>query len=290
MRYKLRHRTTYHYGGPVTRSDHRMWLHPRITRTQSVESFELETSPATGVLKAETDYFGNPTHLMSIEEPHEELWVEARSRVEVMAAPDPIGFDSLAAVQDAMARRDTAEAAEAAEYCFPTFYSTANDAIEEYARDVFLPDRSLIEAARDLTTRIFTEFDYDPAATDAATSGIESFSAKKGVCQDFAHVFLACCRTVGVPARYVSGYLLTRPPEGQEKLIGSDASHAWVSVWAPNAGWVDFDPTNDVIPRDEHITTAWGRDFADVSPIRGIVLGGGAGHGIDVAVDVIPEG
>ncbi|MEM7268613.1 MAG: transglutaminase family protein [Pseudomonadota bacterium] len=289
MIYRLRHRTTYHYGGSVTRSDHRMWLHPRVTPFQSVERFELETAPGAGTLKAEVDYFGNPSHLMSIEEAHETLWVEARSRVEVLPAPDPIGFDTVAAVREAVQRADISEAAEAAEFAFPTFYTAANDALEAMARETFTDDKSLIEAARTLTSRIFTEFDYDPSATDAATPAIEAFEKQKGVCQDFAHVFLACCRAVGLPARYVSGYLLTRPPEGQEKLIGSDASHAWLSVWAPNAGWVDFDPTNDLIPRDEHITTAWGRDFADVSPIRGIVLGGGGGHGIDVAVDVIPD-
>lgn len=287
--YSVRHRTTYTYGGAVTRSDHRMWLAPRRTPNQSVLSFEIETQPAPGALTAETDYFGNAAHLMSIEESHETMWVEARSRVEVRPEPDQIGFDTLDMVRAALARPETAEALEAAEFTFPTFYTTADDAIEDYARAVFRPDRPLMEAARDLTARIFHEFDYDPSATNSATTGIQAFAEKKGVCQDFAHVFLACARSLGVPARYVSGYLLTRPPEGQEKLVGSDASHAWVSVWTPHSGWLDFDPTNDMIPRDEHITTAWGRDFADVSPIRGIVLGGGGGHSIDVAVDVIPE-
>ncbi len=288
MRYSVRHRTTYKYGGSVTRSDHRMWLAPRATPHQQVLSFELETNPSSGILVPETDYFGNTAHLMSLEEAHEDMWVEARSIVDVSPAPDPMGFDSLATVKDVVARPMTDEAQEAAEFTFPTSYTEANDVIDAYAREVFLSDRPLMEAARELTSRIFTEFEYNPSATNYATTGIQAFDAHKGVCQDFAHVFLACCRSVGAPARYVSGYLLTRPPEGQEKMVGSDASHAWVAIWSPTSGWVDFDPTNDMIPRDEHITTAWGRDFNDVSPIRGIVLGGG-GHTIDVAVDVIPQ-
>ena len=288
MRYSVRHRTTYKYGGSVTRSDHRMWLAPRATPHQQVISFELETSPAAGVLAPELDYFGNTAHLMSLEEAHETMWVEARSLVDVSLAQDQMGFDSLDAVKKAVEKPLSDEAQDAAEFTFPTFYTEADAAIDAYAQEVFQPDRPLMEAARDLTSRIFTEFEYNPSATNFATTGMQAFAAQKGVCQDFAHVFLACCRAVGAPARYVSGYLLTRPPEGQEKMVGSDASHAWVAVWSPTSGWVDFDPTNDMIPRDEHITTAWGRDFNDVSPIRGIVLGGG-GHSIDVAVDVIPQ-
>lgn len=288
MIYYVRHRTTYKYGGPVTRSDHRMWLAPRKTPFQAVLSTQLTSAPGSGVLVEEKDYFGNTAHLMSIEESHEDMWVEANSRVEVRQAPDPMGFDTLDMVRQSISRPKDDEAQDAAEFAFPTQYTTASDDIQAYAEKAFPSDKPMMAAARDLTTQIFEDFEYNPNSTNYATTGIQAFEARKGVCQDFAHVFLACCRVVGAPARYVSGYLLTRPPEGQEKMVGSDASHAWVSVWSPTSGWVDFDPTNDMIPRDEHITTAWGRDFNDVSPIRGIVLGGG-GHSIDVAVDVIPD-
>lgn len=287
MIYDVRHRTTYRYGDIVTRSDHRLSLAPRDTPHQTVRSFALDISPGDAALAEEVDYFGNIVHFLAVEEPHEVLTVEARSRVEVRGAPDPIGFDTVDMVRDAVARPASTEAMSAAEFAYPAAYTAVDDPIEAYARAVFAGDRPVMEAARELTARIFAEFDYDPGATTAATTGVDAFARRAGVCQDFAHIFLACCRSVGLPARYVSGYLLTRPPEGQQKLVGSDASHAWASLWSPVAGWVDFDPTNDMIPADEHVTTAWGRDYADVSPIRGVVLGGG-GHVIDLAVDVTP--
>lgn len=288
MIYDVRHRTTYRYGGVVTRSDHRLSLAPRDTAHQVVRSFSLDVTPNGARLSPLTDYFGNAIHFLAVEEPHETLTIEATSRVEVVGAPDPIGFDTVNMVRDVVQRPATAEALDAAEFAYPSTYTAADDRLEAYAHAVFAPDRPVMEAARDLTGRIFAEFDYDPSATNAATTGIDAFSKNAGVCQDFAHIFLACCRAVGLPARYVSGYLLTRPPEGEEKLVGADASHAWVAVWSPVAGWVDFDPTNDMIPTEEHITTAWGRDFADVSPIRGVVLGGGD-HVIELAVDVVPS-
>jgi transglutaminase-like putative cysteine protease len=288
MMFHIRHRSTYTYGGSVTRSDHRLQLRPRDTQRQSLSSFELDVTPPHGSLTFQTDYFGNPIHLLSVEEPHDALVIEARSQVEVVRPRSaPMQFDTVADVQAAISRPMSVEALEAAEFAFPSQFTAANDAIEDLARELFPPDRPLMEAARELTARIFTDFDYSPAATTAATFATDAFAARHGVCQDFAHVYLAVCRSIGVPARYVSGYLLTHPPQGQEKLIGSDASHAWVAVWAPTGAWVDFDPTNNMLPGEEHITTAWGRDYGDVSPVNGVVLGGG-GHSVDVAVDVIP--
>ncbi|MEO0362189.1 MAG: transglutaminase family protein [Pseudomonadota bacterium] len=287
MIYDVRHRTTYRYGGVVTRSDHRLSLAPRSTPHQQVRSFSLDVTPNVARLSPQLDYFGNAIHFLAVEEPHEVLTVEARSRVDVAGAPDPIGFDTVEMVVEAAARPSSPEALEAAEFAFSSPYTKADDAIEDFARAVFAPDRPVMEAARELTARIHDGFAYDPAATDAATTGIDAFVKRAGVCQDFSHIFLAACRSVGLPARYVSGYILTRPPEGRERLVGADASHAWVAVWSPVAGWVDFDPTNDMIPTEEHITTAWGLDYADVSPIRGVVLGGGD-HLIDLAVDVTP--
>ena len=168
---------------------------------------------------------------------------------------------------------------------FDSPYVVGNDDIHEYALQSFTPGRPILAATMDLTSRIFREFQYRGGVSDVSTPVSDVFAMRQGVCQDFAHLEIACLRSLGLAARYVSGYLLTRPPEGKEKLVGSDASHAWVSVFAGDAGWVDFDPTNNVIPGVEHITFAWGRDYGDVSPINGFIVGGGA-HQVSVAVDV----
>jgi len=254
MIYTVRHATIYRYASPVTLSTHRLRLAPRATPRQTVRRFSIEVSPENHDLIAERDAFGNATHLLDIHESHSALIIEARSEVALAGQSPELGFTAWEAVAEA-ARRPSGAAA--------------------------------LEAARDLTARIFHDFAYDPEATHASTLALDSFAARRGVCQDFAHVFLACCRALGVPARYVSGYLLTRPPEGKERMVGADASHAWASVWCPVSGWVDFDPTNDLIPSLEHVTCAWGRDYGDVGPVSGVVLGGG-GHTIEVAVDVIP--
>lgn len=287
MIYAVRHATTYRYADDVTLSSHRLRLSPRDTARQKLRRFAIEVTPQNHELVAERDSFGNASHLLEIREGHRTLTIEARSEVEVSAEEPELGFTPWEQAVEAARRPCTPAALEAAQFAFPSSYTAASDAIEDYARESFAPRRPVLEAARDLTARIFHDFKYDPNATHASTLALDSFGDRRGVCQDFAHVFLAGCRAVGVPARYVSGYLLTRPPEGQEKLIGADASHAWASVWCPVAGWVDFDPTNDVIPGLEHVTCAWGRDYGDVGPVAGVVLGGG-GHLISVAVDVNP--
>ena len=275
MIYAVRHATTYHYADPVTLSSHRLRLSPRNTARQRVRRFAIDVSPTNHTLVAERDSFGNATHLLDIRESHSTLTVEARSTVEVTAEDPELGFTPWEA------------AVEAAQFAFPSPYTAADDGLEDYARESFTQGRPVLEAGRELTARIFRDFKYDPEATHASTLAVDSFAEKRGVCQDFAHVFLAAVRALGVPARYVSGYLLTRPPEGQEKMIGADASHAWVGLWCPVAGWGGFDPTNDVIPGLEHVTCAWGRDYGDVGPVAGVVLGGG-GHSIAIAVDVDP--
>lgn len=287
MIYSVRHATTYRYPDPVTLSSHRLRLRPRATPRQTVRRFALEIAPQGHALVAERDAFGNPCHLLEIRESHAVLSIEARSVVEVQAEEAELGFTPWEAAAACARAPADPKALEAAEFAFPSPFTAADDRIEALARGAFAPGRPVLEAARDLTARIHHGFAYDPEATHAGTTAVESAEAARGVCQDFAHVFLAGCRALGVPARYVSGYLLTRPPEGQEKLVGADASHAWVSVWCPVAGWVDFDPTNDCIPGLEHVTCAWGRDYADVGPVSGVVLGG-AGHSLSIAVDVVP--
>lgn len=287
MIYAVRHTTVYRYADEVTLSSHRLRLTPRDTARQSVRRFRLEVAPQEYELSAERDPFGNTAHLLELREPHRALSIEARSEVAVSPADTGFGFTPWEAAVEAVRAPKSPAALDAAAYAWPSPFTGADDALEAYAREIFPPGRPLIEAARDLTGRIFRDFRYDPGATHAGTLAVESLSGRHGVCQDFAHVFLACCRALRVPARYVSGYLLTHPPEGEEKLIGADASHAWASVWCPVTGWVDFDPTNDLMPSLEHITCAWGRDYGDVSPVAGVVLGGG-GHVISVAVDVTP--
>lgn len=287
MIYSVRHATTYRYGDEVTLSSHRLRLTPRDTARQRVRRFALDIAPQTHSLIAERDPFGNTAHLLEMREPHRVLTIEARSEVTVSPADTELGFTPWEMAVEAARSPRLSQALEAAGYAWPSPFTAATDAIEAYARQSFAPGRPLMAAAQDLTHRIFADFVYDPEATHAGTLARESFAERRGVCQDFAHVFLACCRALGVPSRYVSGYLLTHPPAGQEKLIGADASHAWASVWCPVAGWLDFDPTNDVMPGLEHVTCAWGRDYGDVSPIAGVVLGGG-GHVISVAVDVNP--
>ncbi|MGE4221574.1 MAG: transglutaminase family protein, partial [Alphaproteobacteria bacterium] len=173
------------------------------------------------------------------------------------------------------------------EFSFDSPFTATDADLEALVVPSFQPGRPILEAALDLTARIYREFAYDPTATTLATPVAEVVRMRRGVCQDFAHLQLACLRRIGLPARYVSGYLLTYPPPGGQKLIGADASHAWLSIWCPGSGWVDLDPTNNKIPRDEHITLAWGRDYGDVSPIRGVIVGGAA-QSMEVAVDVNP--
>lgn len=287
MIYAVRHTTRYAYESPVTLSTHRLRVTPRETAHQRLRRFALEVTPDLCDLIAERDSFGNAAHLLEIREGHDSLVVEARSEVALTAPSPTLDRTPWEDVAAAAARPRGAEALEAAVFAYPSRFSVADDALEDYARESFAPGRPTLDAARELTARLHADFAYDPTATHAGTLAAEAFGLRAGVCQDFAHVFLACLRALGLPARYVSGYLLTRPPEGRPRLVGADASHAWASVWTPLAGWRDFDPTNDAVPALEHVTCAWGRDYGDVGPIVGVVLGGGA-HDLTVEVDVAP--
>lgn len=289
MRYDVRHRTTYRYSQPVSISHHVLRLAPRRCARQGLHASSLEVSPLPAVRSDSLDYFGNPVTYLTIQEQHEQLVIEARSLVDVAApAPrEPSGTTPWEHVFGLLEHNPTVESLTTLQFAFDSPYTRSSADLEAYARDSFLPGRPVLEAAFDLTRRIHRDFRYDGTATDVSTPVDEIFRLRRGVCQDFAHLELACLRALALPARYVSGYLLTRPPPGQQKLVGSDASHAWVSAWCPEAGWVDLDPTNDSFVRDEHVTLAWGRDYGDISPINGVIFGGGE-HDIDVAVDVSP--
>jgi len=285
----VRHRTTYRYSQAVSISHHVLHLLPRSSDRQAVHGSELAVIPAPAVRSDARDYFGNPVTYLTLQDQHEEFAIEARSRVDVSAPRDQppqrtMPWDGVFAHLEKSATRD---ALDILQFAFDSPFTQATADVASYARESFTPGRPVLEAALELTGRIHRDFRYESGATDVATPVDEVFRSRHGVCQDFAHLGLACLRALALPARYVSGYLLTRPPPGQPKLVGADASHAWLSVWCPDAGWVDLDPTNDTLVRDEHVTLAWGRDYGDISPISGVIFGGGE-HTVDVAVDVTP--
>ena len=290
MIYDISHRTTYRYSVPVALAQHVLHLLPRGGPSQRPIRGAIAVSPTLAEQRTGQDYFGNPVSYLSIETPHDELIIHARSQVDVArpAPPDPPSTMSW----DQVARHQTGDLSPngiaAMDFRFPSPQTTWTSDLAGFARDSFAPGRPILDAALDLTRRIFEGFKYDPTATTVTTPVDEAFRLRRGVCQDFAHVEIACLRALGLSARYVSGYLLTHPPPGQEKLVGADASHAWLAVWCPGHGWVDLDPTNNLMVGDEHITLAWGRDYGDVSPINGAIFGGGD-HSVDVAVDVAPQ-
>ncbi|MGD9420280.1 MAG: transglutaminase family protein [Verrucomicrobiota bacterium JB025] len=290
MRYQLRHSTKYSYDGTVTVSHHLARLAPRTLVTQRCPWHELEIQPEPVGRGVHVDSFGNAAEYFEIEGSHDELVVTAKSLVEVFAAPHPEPGSTPAweQVRAACEGEKLTPGSEAGAFRFASPMVPVGPEFASYARKDFTKGRPVLEAVVAFTHRVFDEFAFDPRATDVATPVAEVLRKKAGVCQDFAHLMLACLRSIGVPARYVSGYLETKPPEGQERLIGADASHAWVSVFCgEEAGWIDTDPTNDVLPGERHITVAWGRDFSDVSPLRGVTLGAG-GQRLEVGVDVIP--
>ena len=291
MIYRVRHITTYTYIEPVMVAHHQAHLAPRTFQYQSCRRTLLRISPEPASLAMDgVDYFGNNVAFFTLQDPHKTMTVEAVSSVEVRPRdlPSPGETPDWESVVAMLRRGAGPNVLEAAEYTFPSpFVPVGDPKVIDYAKKSFPPERPILAGLLDLLARIYKDFTYDPAATTLATPIARVLAEKRGVCQDFAHLGIACLRSLGLPARYVSGYLLTRPPPGKEKLRGSDASHAWLSAWIPGAGWVDIDPTNGCIPGVEHITTAWGRDYADVSPLRGVVLGGGD-HSLKVAVDVEP--
>ncbi len=268
-------------------SQHVLHLQPRSFDRQQTLSFNLDIAPTPTTQSVGNDYFENIIHYLSIQEPHSNLVVEASSSIEVFPQPTQPAHES-SAPWEHIAQQLAAgspEIIQAQQFCFDSPYSHADADVQQFALESFLPGKPILEAAMTLTARIFDDFEYQGGVSDVSTPVKTVLEMRKGVCQDFAHLQIACLRSLGLAARYVSGYLLTHPPEGKEKLVGSDASHAWLSVWAGDLGWVDFDPTNRVVPQDEHITVAWGRDYGDVSPISGFIVGGGS-HKIKVEVDV----
>jgi transglutaminase-like putative cysteine protease len=289
MDYRITHRTTYEYAAPVSVSHHAARFQPRHESPQECLDFRITITPPPAVTKTHTDYFGNALCMFSIQRLHQRMEVIAESTVSVAARTPPVPSLSPAWTEVQERFRDPVSPADVQpyEFCLDSPLVHAAPDFAEYARKSFHGEVPLLVGARMLTQRIYREFAYDREATDAATPLLEAWKQRRGVCQDFAHIGIACLRSLGLPARYVSGYIRTVPPVGKPRLVGADASHAWFSVYCPHTGWVDFDPTNDLLPGDEHVTVAVGRDFSDVSPLSGILTGGGD-HEVVVSVDVEP--
>jgi transglutaminase-like putative cysteine protease len=289
MIYKIVHRTTYRYKYPVSVGNHVACLKPRSLPNQHAAVTELIVHPAPVARTDRVDFFGNHLCFFTIQEPHKELVVESRAEVRVEGDARPEARKSIP-WEEAVASlpKDLSpEGLEAFQFGFESPRIRTRPEFAAYALHSFTPGRPMFEALLDLTDRIHTDFRFDSKVTNVRTPAEEVFKKRRGVCQDFAHVQIACLRSINLTARYVSGYLRTYPPPGKPRLIGADASHAWVSAYCPGSGWLDVDPTNNVVPSDGHVTLAWGRDYSDVSPLRGLVLGGGA-HTLKVAVDLEP--
>ena len=288
MIYQISHSTTYDYSQPVSLCHNIAHLTPRFGPRQRCHRSSLEIMPAPAVSEDLIDYFGNPVTFFALQEPHRQLSVRADHTTEVypFAAPDLAHSPAWEDVRDQLRVDRRPDCLEAYQYVFDSPYIPSIPELLDYAAASFPPRRPMLEGVLDLTKRIHADFKYDPLATTISTTLRELLAARRGVCQDFAHLQIGCLRALGLAARYISGYLLTHPQEGRQRLVGADASHAWISVYDPVAGWVDFDPTNNTIPSDEHILLSWGRDYDDVSPIKGVILGGGA-HQIRVGVDVM---
>ncbi len=289
MLYKVSHRTTYKYVSSVSVGDHVACLKPRSFANNQLLRNTLLIQPTPVTLTERTDYFGNTLCFFTVQQPHRELVVESRSEVLVEHSMGAPSRASLAWEEStrSLAGGSFPEALGACQFQFESPRIRLRPEFAAYALESFTPQRPMREALRELTARIHADFRFDAKVTTVRTPIEEVFEKRRGVCQDFAHVQIACLRSIHVAARYVSGYLRTYPPPGRPRLIGADASHAWVSAFCRGAGWLDMDPTNDVAPTDGHVTVAWGRDYGDVSPLRGIILGGG-GHTLKVEVDMEP--
>jgi transglutaminase-like putative cysteine protease len=290
MRYEIIHRTIYKYQEPISVGHHLARLAPKNDGRQTLLWHGLDIDPAPSTMAGHTDYFGNRVLFFALHGSHKELVVTAHSRVIVNdpVIPDPLMTPPWETLRDGVRADELTPDAEAGEFSFPSPFIKPDPVFAKYALTSFIPGRAVLAAAIELNSRMFRDFKFDPKATDVATPILEAFKLRRGVCQDFAQIYIACLRSIGLPVRYVSGYLETLPPPGKPKMVGADASHAWVSVWCgAQNGWVDLDPTNNCLPSSRHISVAIGRDFGDVSPLRGVVYGSGDQE-LKVQVDVRP--
>ncbi|MEP0072666.1 MAG: transglutaminase family protein [Marinomonas sp.] len=290
MRYRVRHITEYTYGAPVSLCYNMAHLLPRDTRNQRCINQKIQINPPPVYQNEGEDYFGNQTFYFSIQEAHKKLVIDVSTDFEIVPI-DAYKEQILPAMtcgelRGLLSVPNTPELRMAKEYLLDSPQIRSSSELKAYAESTFSDEKPILEAALNFTHKIFTEFKFDPNTTTVATPLEDVLEQRSGVCQDFAHLAIGCLRSVGLPARYMSGYLETLPPPGQEKLVGVDASHAWFAVFIPELGWIEFDPTNDLMPSDQHIVTAWGRDYSDVTPLQGVIFEGGGSQQLAVSVDV----
>lgn len=290
MHYKLTHHTWYAYSEPVPFCHNAVHLTPRHTPQQDRAAHQLRIEPAPDFLADSTDYFGNQMNYFAIEGSHRGLSVTAESEVEVRPPQLPPMTETppWEEVVTAVDEDYTPTGLEVLLMRYPSPRIKASEEIGNYAASSFSPGRPILDAVNELNGRIHADFIFDPRATTVHTPLDEVMQLRRGVCQDFAHLTISCLRAMGLAARYVSGYICTTPPPGKPRLVGADASHAWVGVYCGQAGWIDIDPTNNMLVGDGHIAVAWGRDYGDICPIQGVFIGGGQ-HTMGVSVDVVPQ-
>jgi transglutaminase-like putative cysteine protease len=287
MKYRVTHISRYSYGSPVDLAAHMLHLRPRPLPWQSILSEQIVAEPDGARRRDRLDHFGNVVTWLFLDRPHADFVVRAESTVDVCYPAPPAETAPWETIVD-LARQP--DAGPAAEYRFDSPLAPANAETREMASTAFQPGRPILEALIDLNRTINREFRFRPGVTTVSTPVAQVMKRREGVCQDFSHVMVSALRGIGIPARYNSGYIRTRPPPGQPRRVGADQSHAWVGAWlGPDHGWVDLDPTNAIIVRDEHVCIGWGRDYGDVSPVQGVILGGGA-HSLSVSVDLEPAG
>ncbi len=289
MKYRVVHTTRYSYSEPASLSQNELFLFPRETATQWVISNSLSIQPKPQYQRRQTDYFGNNVSVFMVQHPHTALEMTSTSTVET-AHPQVLEASltpSWEEVKHILTIHQNQDELDAYQFVFSSPLIETNNEALYYAQTSFAQGVPILMGASDLIKRIYTEFSYDKNASNVDTSVSQVFKTRKGVCQDFAHLAISCLRSLGLAARYVSGYLETQPPAGKQKLVGADASHAWISIFIPGFGWVDLDPTNNQPTGESYITVAWGRDYGDVAPVKGVVMGGGS-HQLSVMVDVSP--
>ena len=289
MRYRIKHTTEYKYSSRVSHCYNVAHMIPRNSLRQQRISNHIDVSPVIASTSKREDYFGNWAHHFEIQRPHDKLLITATSEVNTDHQGSQHDLDFGITCAEALLHLMQSQHTDllfAKEFLLDSPMIKVNQDLHEYAKSSFDFDRPLLSCVMDLTQRIYTDFTYCPESTTIATPLEEVLKNRRGVCQDFAHLQIACLRSMGFPAKYVSGYLETLPPPGQEKLVGSDATHAWVSVYSPKEGWFEFDPTNNCMAGEQHIITAWGRDYFDVTPLRGVIYGGGEEPLLSVSVDV----
>lgn len=290
MRYRVRHITEYTYGAPVSLCYNMAHLLPRDTRNQLCIHQKIQINPPPVYQNEGEDYFGNQTFYFSIQEAHKKLVIDVSTDFEI----SPINVlewqtqntITCGELRSLLSAPNTPELRMAKEYLLDSPQIRRSADLGAYAQSTFADDKPILQATLAFTHKIFTEFKFDPSTTTVATPLEQVLKQRSGVCQDFAHLAIGCLRSVGIPARYMSGYLETLPPPGQEKLVGADASHAWFAIFIPTLGWVEFDPTNDLMPNEQHLVTAWGRDYSDVTPLQGVIFEGGGSQQLAVSVDV----